>query len=45
LPRAMAILPPDTPVIPIPDAAHHVMVDQPLALVAALRRLLASWPR
>ncbi len=36
-----ARLPPGTPRIPIPDAGHHVMADQPLALVAALRALLA----
>jgi pimeloyl-ACP methyl ester carboxylesterase len=34
-------LPPGTPLVPIPDAGHHVMADQPLALVAALRALLA----
>ncbi len=34
-------LPADTPIIPIPGAYHHVMADQPLALVAALRALLA----
>ena len=28
----------------IPDSEHHIMVDQPLALVAALRTLLAVWP-
>ena len=27
----------------LPDAGHHLMVDQPLALVAALRTILASW--
>jgi len=27
----------------IPDAHHHIMIDQPLALVAALRALLATW--
>ena len=27
----------------IPDAHHHVMIDQPLALVAAIRALLAAW--
>jgi len=32
------------PEIEIPDSHHHVMIDQPLALVAALRTLLASWP-
>ncbi|MBV8594032.1 MAG: alpha/beta hydrolase [Caulobacteraceae bacterium] len=30
--------------IVIPDSEHHVMVDQPLALVAAIRALLAAWP-
>jgi len=32
------------PDIVIPDAGHHIMIDQPLALVAALRSLLATWP-
>jgi pimeloyl-ACP methyl ester carboxylesterase len=41
---AMSLLPPGAPHIAIPDADHHVMVDQPLALVAALRGLLAGWP-
>lgn len=35
---------PGTPMIEIPDADHHVMVDQPLAFVAALRGLLSVWP-
>ena len=35
---------PDVPSIAIPDSEHHIMVDQPLALVAALRTLLAVWP-
>lgn len=30
--------------IALPDADHHVMVDQPLALVAAMRGLLSVWP-
>jgi len=34
----------DAPWIDIPDAGHHIMVDQPLALVAGLRGLLAAWP-
>ncbi|WP_029914323.1 alpha/beta fold hydrolase [Caulobacter sp. UNC358MFTsu5.1] len=29
--------------VAIPDADHHVMVDQPLAFVAGLRGLLAGW--
>jgi pimeloyl-ACP methyl ester carboxylesterase len=31
------------PVVEIPIAAHHVMVDQPLALITGLRTLLADW--
>lgn len=31
------------PVIEIPLAAHHVMIDQPIALVTGLRTLLADW--
>ena len=34
----------DIPDIVIPQAGHHIMIDQPLALVTALRALLASWP-
>lgn len=37
--------PAGVPWIEIPAAGHHVLVDQPLALVAALRGLLSSWPR
>ncbi|HEX6721075.1 MAG TPA: alpha/beta hydrolase [Burkholderiaceae bacterium] len=36
---------PSAPRIEIPAARHHVMVDQPLALVSALRTLLQTWPR
>jgi pimeloyl-ACP methyl ester carboxylesterase len=36
--------PADLVEIEIPDAHHHIMIDQPLALVAALRALLAAWP-
>ena len=31
------------PVIEIPAAGHHVMLDQPLALVTGLRTLLSDW--
>lgn len=49
------VVPPDTadymyelmdrnaPVVSIPEAYHHLIVDQPLAFVAALRTLLADW--
>ena len=32
-----------TPVIEIPEAGHHAMLDQPLVLLTALRSLLADW--
>jgi pimeloyl-ACP methyl ester carboxylesterase len=31
------------PVIEIPEAQHHVMLDQPLAFIAAIRALLEDW--
>ncbi|WP_269322895.1 alpha/beta hydrolase [Pseudonocardia halophobica] len=31
------------PVVEIPAAAHHVMIDSPIALVTGLRTLLADW--
>lgn len=34
----------DVPDIVIPEAGHHIMVDQPLALAASLRALLGAWP-
>lgn len=37
------LMPADMPRVVIPDADHHVMIDQPLAFVAALRGLLAGW--
>ena len=33
----------NAPVIEIPLAYHHVMLDQPLSLVTAIRTLLADW--
>ncbi len=37
------VAPKGTAFVEIPDAQHHVMVDQPLALVAATRALMAAW--
>ena len=49
------VVPPDTadymyellgraaPVVSIPEAHHHLILDQPLAFVASLRTLLADW--
>jgi pimeloyl-ACP methyl ester carboxylesterase len=36
-------LPDGIPHIIIPDSDHHIMIDQPLALIAALRGVLATW--
>lgn len=36
-------VPPGTPIFGIPEAGHHIMFDQPFALVAALRALAACW--
>jgi pimeloyl-ACP methyl ester carboxylesterase len=38
-----SLLSADIPHIEIPDSDHHIMLDQPLALVAALRGVLATW--
>jgi pimeloyl-ACP methyl ester carboxylesterase len=43
LERGRDRIPPGIPRIVIPDSEHHIMVDQPLALVAALRSLLTVW--
>ena len=37
-----ALAPGGTPFVIIPDAHHHVMIDQPIALIAVLRALLAT---
>lgn len=39
----LSLMPPGTAFVEIPDAWHHVMLDQPLAFVAALRALMAGW--
>jgi pimeloyl-ACP methyl ester carboxylesterase len=36
---------PLAPIVEVPEAQHHVMLDQPLAFVAALRMLLENWIR
>ena len=33
-----------SPVLMIPEAHHHLMLDQPLAFVAGMKGLLAGWP-
>jgi pimeloyl-ACP methyl ester carboxylesterase len=40
----MSLIAPGSPHVVIPEAEHHVMIDQPLAFVSALRALLAAWP-
>ena len=39
-----SLMPPGSPWLEIPDADHHVRIDQPLAFVTALNGLLAAWP-
>jgi pimeloyl-ACP methyl ester carboxylesterase len=33
----------NAPLVEIPEAYHHLLLDQPLAFIAALRALLADW--
>jgi hypothetical protein len=33
----------DFPIISIPQAQHHLMWDQPIAMITALRSVLDSW--
>ncbi len=33
----------NAPIVEIPQAHHHLLLDQPLALITALRALLADW--
>ncbi len=40
-----SVMGPKAPVVEIPEAHHHVMLDQPLAFVAALRAILDAWAR
>ncbi len=42
--RGLDMIPAAAPRVALPDSEHHVMVDQPLALVAAMRTILATWP-
>lgn len=43
--RMVSVLPDETPDVIIPRSYHHIMVDQPIALVAALRSLLSGWAK
>jgi pimeloyl-ACP methyl ester carboxylesterase len=38
------LVPAGLPVVDLPDAGHHPMLDRPLALVTGVRTLLATWP-
>jgi pimeloyl-ACP methyl ester carboxylesterase len=40
----VSLVPGGLPVVDLPEAGHHPMLDQPLALVTAVRTLLAFWP-
>jgi pimeloyl-ACP methyl ester carboxylesterase len=43
-PAGKDFIPLGAPRIVIPDCEHHIMIDQPIALVSALRALMAAWP-
>ena len=38
-----SLMGPNAPIIEIPRAQHHLLLDQPLAFVAGLRALLETW--
>ena len=38
-----SLMAPGSPVIELPEAQHHLMLDQPLAFVATVRALLETW--
>ncbi|MDO7843628.1 alpha/beta fold hydrolase [Sphingomonas immobilis] len=40
--RFLKVAPPGTPAVAIPAAGHHVLLEQPIAMVAAIRALLAT---
>jgi hypothetical protein len=39
----LSLIAPGSPYVEIPEAERQVMIDRPLAFVAALRALLAAW--
>lgn len=43
-PELRALLGADAPLLVVPGAGHQVMIDQPLALVDTLAKLLRQWP-
>ncbi|MDF1722710.1 MAG: alpha/beta hydrolase [Minwuia sp.] len=43
VPRIKQLLGPEAPVVGIPKAQHHLILDQPLAFVATIRAILAGW--
>ena len=44
LTNTLSRIPETSPRVVVPDAAHHLFLDQPLAVVAGLRGLLSTWP-
>ena len=45
LAHTVDLIPGEVPVAPVPDARHHVFLDQPLAFVAALREVAGKLGR
>ncbi|MGZ0189232.1 MAG: alpha/beta fold hydrolase [Alphaproteobacteria bacterium] len=42
-PYLLGLFTPNDPIVCIPEAHHHVYLDQPLAFVASLRAILSTW--
>lgn len=43
LPQVKTAAGPSVPVVVIPEAYHHIMLDQPLALASALNAVISTW--
>lgn len=40
-----SLMKPDSPVVELPQAHHHMMLDQPIAFVATVRSIIDCWRR
>ena len=39
------LMKPESPIVEMPDAHHHMMLDQPMAFIAAIRSIIDCWRR
>lgn len=40
-----SLMGPDAPIVEIPEAQHHLLLDQPIAFIATVRALIENWIR